>query len=125
LQWTPEGITCLNQHFLTSFILSSGVVGLKMAGDSIPTLHSLEKPENFKDVLRRDGGDDCLPCRLIGSGAFFGLAGYSYFSGMSQLQKQQAQILQSKSIFGMRSRKAGIASISFGLAWMGLWRLMN
>uniref|UniRef100_A0A0B7JZK5 Distal membrane-arm assembly complex protein 1-like domain-containing protein n=1 Tax=Bionectria ochroleuca TaxID=29856 RepID=A0A0B7JZK5_BIOOC len=96
-----------------------------MAGDSIPTLHSLEKPENFKDVLRRDGGDDCLPCRLIGSGAFFGLAGYSYFSGMSQLQKQQAQILQSKSIFGMRSRKAGIASISFGLAWMGLWRLMN
>jgi hypothetical protein len=61
----------------------------------------------------------------LGSGAFFGLAGYSYFSGMSQLQKQQAQILQSKSIFGMRSRKAGIASISFGLAWMGLWRLMN
>jgi hypothetical protein len=49
-----------------------------------------------------------------GSGAFFGLAGYSYFSGMSQLEKQRAAILQSKSFFGMRSRRFGIVTISLG-----------
>ncbi|EGR52591.1 hypothetical protein MKX07_000679 [Trichoderma sp. CBMAI-0711] len=93
-----------------------------MAGDKIPTLHSLEKPERLQDVLRQDRGDDCLPCKVIGSGAFFGLAAYSYFSGMSQLEKQRAVIMQSKSIFGMRSRKFGIVTISASLAWMGLWR---
>jgi hypothetical protein len=60
-----------------------------------------------------------------GSGAFFGLAGYSYFSGMSQLEKQRAAILQSKSFFGMRSRRFGIVTISAGLAWMGLWRALK
>ncbi|TFB02110.1 hypothetical protein CCMA1212_005795 [Trichoderma ghanense] len=93
-----------------------------MAGDKIPTLHSLEKPERLQDILRQDRGDDCLPCKVIGSGAFFGLAAYSYFSGMSQLEKQRAVILQSKSMFGMRSRKFGIVTISASLAWMGLWR---
>ncbi|KAH0495175.1 hypothetical protein HDV57DRAFT_514425 [Trichoderma longibrachiatum] len=93
-----------------------------MAGDKIPTLHSLEKPERLQDVLRQDRGDDCLPCKVIGSGAFFGLAAYSYFSGMSQLEKQRAVIMQSKSMFGMRSRKFGIVTISASLAWMGLWR---
>lgn len=44
---------------------------------------------------------------------------------MSQLEKQRNVILQSKSIFGMRSRKAGIVGISLGLAWMGLWRAVN
>lgn len=60
-----------------------------------------------------------------GSGAFFGLAAYSYLSGMSQLEKQKLKILQSKSMFGMRSRRFGIASISFGLAFLGTWRLVN
>ncbi|KAK5987120.1 hypothetical protein PT974_11238 [Cladobotryum mycophilum] len=105
-----------------------------MAGDKIPTLQSLEKPEKLQDVLRQDRGDDCLSCRVVGkfvqvqrssrvkNGAFFGLAGYSYFSGMSQLERQRHVILQSKSMFGMRSRKFGIFTISAGLAWMGLWR---
>jgi hypothetical protein len=61
----------------------------------------------------------------IGSGAFFGLAAYSYMSGMSQLRQQEAKILASKSRFGMRSRRFGITGISFGLMWMGLWRLIN
>ena len=60
-----------------------------------------------------------------GSGAFFGLAAYGYFSGMSQLEQQRAKILQSKSMFGMRSRKFGIGAISFGLFWMGLWRAIK
>jgi len=51
------------------------------------------------------------------------LAAYSYFSGHSQLEKQQAQILASGSRFGMRSRRLGINIISLSLAWLGVWRL--
>ncbi|KAM4065620.1 exosome complex exonuclease [Hirsutella rhossiliensis] len=93
-----------------------------MAGDKIPSLHALEKPEDLKVLMRQDRGDDCLSCRIVGSGAFFGLAAYSYLSGMSQLEKQRAAILKSRSVFGIKSRRAGIAGISLGLAWMGLWR---
>ncbi|KAF7547111.1 hypothetical protein G7Z17_g7961 [Cylindrodendrum hubeiense] len=93
-----------------------------MAGDTIPTVQSLERPDKLEDILRQDRGDDCLPCKVIGSGAFFGLGAYSYFSGMSQLEKQRALILKSNSMFGMRSRKLGITGISVGLVWMGLWR---
>lgn len=37
-----------------------------MAGDKVPTLQSLEKPEKLQDVLRQDRGDDCLGCKIIG-----------------------------------------------------------
>ncbi|KAG5941204.1 hypothetical protein E4U53_007459 [Claviceps sorghi] len=93
-----------------------------MAGDKVPSIHALDRPENLQELLRQDRGDDCLSCRVVGSGAFFGLAAYSYLSGMSQLEKQRQAILQSRSMFGMRSRRLGIAGISLGLAWMGLWR---
>ncbi|KAI5462520.1 hypothetical protein BGZ63DRAFT_423773 [Mariannaea sp. PMI_226] len=93
-----------------------------MAGDKIPTVQSLERPEKLEDILRQDRGDDCLPCKVVGSGAFFGLAAYSYVSGMSQLEKQRALILKSNSMFGMRSRRFGITSIALGFVWMGLWR---
>lgn len=121
-----------------------------MAGDKIPTVQSLERPEKLEEILRKDRGDDCLPCKvigqffaasgprastsrtsdewtntIIGSGAFIGLAAYSYFSGMSQLEKQKALILQSKSPFGLRSRRFGITTISLGLVWMGLWRALK
>ncbi|OAA55472.1 hypothetical protein ISF_07983 [Cordyceps fumosorosea ARSEF 2679] len=93
-----------------------------MAGDKVPSIHQLEKPENVHEMLRKDRQEDCLSCKVVGSGAFLGLAGYSYFSGMSQLERQRKAILQSKSMFGMRSRKAGILGISLGLAYMGFWR---
>jgi len=114
-----------------------------MAGDKASQIQTLEKPEDLKKLLREDRGDDCLPCRLvgefcprpwpnselmfafIGSGAFLGLAAYTYFSGHSQLQQQQARILASKSMFGMRSRQFGITGISIGLAWLGIWRFMK
>jgi len=60
-----------------------------------------------------------------GGGAFLALAGYNYFSGMGHLERQKAAILQSKSMFGMRSRKLGVASISIGLAYLGIWRLFR
>lgn len=44
---------------------------------------------------------------------------------MSQLEKQRTKILQSKSMFGMRSRKFGIGAISFAFFWMGVWRAMK
>lgn len=60
-----------------------------------------------------------------GGGAFIGLGAYSYFSGNAQLELQREKILKSRSMFGMRSRKAGIAGISLGLAYLGIWRLFR
>lgn len=59
----------------------------------------------------------------IGGTAFLGLAGYSYISGMSQLEKQRAVILKSNSWLGMRGRRMGISGLSLGLAYLGLYRL--
>ncbi|KAI0006651.1 hypothetical protein F4779DRAFT_620391 [Xylariaceae sp. FL0662B] len=84
--------------------------------DKVPTAGTLDKPEDLKGLLKQDRGDDC-------GGAFLGLAAYSYFSGQSQLERQRAKILASKSMFGMRSRRFGIAATSLGLAWLGIWRL--
>ncbi|KAI0016010.1 hypothetical protein F4780DRAFT_783647 [Xylariomycetidae sp. FL0641] len=94
-----------------------------MARDKVPTVSSLEKPEKLDNLLKEDRGEDCLPCRIVGGGAFLGLAAYSYYSGQSQLEQQRAKILASKSMFGMRSRKFGITATSLGLAWLGIWRL--
>ncbi|KHN96968.1 uncharacterized protein MAM_05077 [Metarhizium album ARSEF 1941] len=93
-----------------------------MSGGKLPAVQSLDKPEDLGHLLRQDRGDDCLSCKVVGSGAFFGLGAYSYLSGMSQLQRQRQAILRSRSMFGMRSRKFGIVGISLGLVWMGLWR---
>ncbi|KAK8044726.1 hypothetical protein PG993_004750 [Apiospora rasikravindrae] len=68
-------------------------------------------------------GADCMSCRVTGGGAFLGLSAYSYWSGMNQLERQQAKILASGSRFGMRSRKLGITATSVGLAWLGIWRM--
>lgn len=37
-----------------------------MGSDKIPSLQALEQPEKFQDVLRRDRGDDCLGCKIVG-----------------------------------------------------------
>ncbi|KAK8018613.1 hypothetical protein PG991_007803 [Apiospora marii] len=94
-----------------------------MAGNNTPSVHALEKPEKLQDLLKADRGDDCTPCRVVGGGAFLGLSAYSYWSGMNQLERQQAKILASGSRFGMRSRKFGITATSVGLAWLGIWRM--
>jgi hypothetical protein len=60
-----------------------------------------------------------------GAAAFAGLGVYSYVSGTAQLNAQEAKILKSKSLFGMKSRQAGITSIALTLVGMGFWRLVN
>ncbi|KXJ91011.1 hypothetical protein Micbo1qcDRAFT_234250 [Microdochium bolleyi] len=91
--------------------------------NGVPSVGTLDKPENVHDLLKKDRSEDCLPCRITGGSAFLGLAAYSYVSGTSQLRQQEAKILASGSRFGMRSRHFGIAATSAGLAWLGLYRL--
>lgn len=62
---------------------------------------------------------------ITGAAAFAGLGVYSYVSGHSQLKAQEAKILKSKSLFGMKTRQAGITSIALTLVGMGFWRLVN
>jgi len=90
-----------------------------------PTIGELERPEPLHDVLKKDVTEDCLPCRIMGASAFIGLGAYSYFSGHAQLKAAEAQISKSKSLFGMKSRQAGITSIALTLVGMGVWRLVN
>lgn len=61
----------------------------------------------------------------IGGTAFIGLGGYTYWEGMKHLEANRAMILKSKSLVSMGGRKAGIAGISIGLAWMGIYRLFG
>jgi len=72
------------------------------------------RPTPFRALTSKTGG-----------GAFLGLAAYGYYSGQAQLRRQEAVILKSRSVFGMRSRRMGITGISLGLAWLGLWRLFR
>ncbi|CZS92291.1 uncharacterized protein RCO7_00784 [Rhynchosporium graminicola] len=90
-----------------------------------PQIDQLSRPEPLQEILKSDMVDDCTPCRITGAAAFEGLGAYSYFSGMSQLKAQEAKILASGSMFGMRSRRAGITGIALTLAGMGFWRLVN
>ncbi|CAK7564961.1 MAG: hypothetical protein SEPTF4163_002867 [Sporothrix epigloea] len=96
-----------------------------MGSSSIPSVASLDRPEKYQDLLKEDRGDDCLPCRIVGGGAFLGLGAYTYLSGQAQLQQQRQAILKSGSFFGLRSRQAGITALSLSLAWAGLWRLYH
>ncbi|PMD27415.1 hypothetical protein NA56DRAFT_235557 [Hyaloscypha hepaticicola] len=96
-----------------------------MTDSTSPTVQALSRPEPLQQVLAQDKIDDCMPCRITGAAAFLGLGAYSYFSGHSQLKAQQAKILASKSMFGLKSRQAGVTGIALTLAGMGFWRLVN
>lgn len=91
----------------------------------LPPVQQLENPEPLSTTLANDRPEDCLPCRITGAAAFVGLGAYSYWSGHSQLREQRAKILASKSMFGMKSRQAGITSIAMALVGVGLYRLAN
>lgn len=95
-----------------------------MARDT-PSLYALEPGSKPDQTLAEGNVNDCLPCRIMGGGVFIGLGVYSYISGQSQLRRQQAAILNSKSMFGIRSRQAGITSIAAALVGLGIYRLVN
>lgn len=38
-----------------------------MAGDKVPSIHALEKPENFQEMLRKDRQEDCMSCKVVGT----------------------------------------------------------
>lgn len=37
-----------------------------MAGDKLPPIQVLDRPEDLKKLLKEDRGDDCLGCKIIG-----------------------------------------------------------
>ncbi|KAE8136711.1 hypothetical protein BDV38DRAFT_283656 [Aspergillus pseudotamarii] len=78
-----------------------------------------------KRLLAEDQYDDCTACRVTGSAAFIGLGVYSYYTGMSNLQKQERTVMQSATKYKMGSRRLGIATISATLVGMGIYRAFN
>jgi hypothetical protein len=102
--------------------------------------------KDAKQALADDGFDDCMSCRVTGklyiskfkfvlldfsligtkgSAAFVGLGVYSYYTGMSNLRKQEKAIMAGPTKYKMGSRQLGIATISATLVGMGLWRAFN
>jgi len=106
---------------------SSGLI--TMAGSDtpkIPPLTALEQPEPLHSVMAAERPkDDCLPCRLTGSGAFIGLGVYSYYSGQAQLNNKRAELMKSKNLLSFKTRQMGISGIAMVLVGMGLYRLVN
>ncbi|KAF3388634.1 hypothetical protein F1880_004302 [Penicillium rolfsii] len=78
-----------------------------------------------KQAIADDKWDDCLSCRVTGSAAFIGLGVYSYYTGMSNLRKQEKAIMQGPTKYKMGSRRLGIATISASLIGLGVWRAFN
>ncbi|KAL5361393.1 hypothetical protein BJX96DRAFT_176200 [Aspergillus floccosus] len=74
--------------------------------------------KDAKRLLAEDQYDDC-------SAAFIGLGVYSYYTGMSNLRKQEKTVMQSATKYKMGSRKLGIATISATLVGMGIYRALN
>lgn len=58
----------------------------------------------------------------IGSATFLGLGAFTYVSGHSQLRAQEKVIRQSKSMFGMGSRRAAITGTSAVFVGLGVYR---
>lgn len=101
------------------------------------------KPMKLDDALAIDN-QRCTPCRLIGalpssshppnprltytgntgSAAFIGLGGYTYFSGMSQLNQKEALIARSKTMWGIGARRLGIQGIAASLIGLGVYRFV-
>ncbi|KAL4908161.1 hypothetical protein BDW74DRAFT_146952 [Aspergillus multicolor] len=75
-----------------------------------------------KPPVALDEFEDCFSCRATGSAAFVGLGVYSYYTGMTNLRKQEKAIMQSATKYKMGSRRLGITTISAALVGLGIWR---
>ncbi|KAH7082344.1 hypothetical protein FB567DRAFT_474780, partial [Paraphoma chrysanthemicola] len=78
----------------------------------------------FKEALKQDKAqfDDCTPCRIVGTATFLGLGAFTYVSGHSQLQANEAAVRASKSMFGMASRRAAITGTASVMVGLGVYR---
>ncbi|GLI76579.1 hypothetical protein PoHVEF18_004852 [Penicillium ochrochloron] len=88
-------------------------------------MSSPSENRSAKQAIADDKWDDCLSCRITGSAAFVGLGVYSYYTGMSNLRKQEKAIMQGPTKYKMGSRRLGIATISASLIGLGVWRAFN
>ncbi|KAI5300187.1 hypothetical protein KEM56_002664 [Ascosphaera pollenicola] len=78
-----------------------------------------------KAIANEGYKDDCLSCKIMGTGAFVGLGAYTYYSGMQGLKQQEAEIMRSATKYKMGSRKLGIVAISATLVGMGVYRALH
>ncbi|KAF2257743.1 hypothetical protein CC78DRAFT_622373 [Lojkania enalia] len=80
-------------------------------------------PPTLKEALKEDRFEyDCIPCQILGSGAFIGLGVYTYISGHNQLTKREALIRKSGSRLGMGGRRVGITGMAATLVGIGIYR---
>ena len=61
----------------------------------------------------------------VGSAAFIGLGGYSYWSGHRDLTKREGEILRSASKIGLPARRMGVTFTSAVLVGLGLYRFFR
>jgi len=88
-----------------------------------PTIVQLEKTEKLKDVLRSEA-DNCLPCKLVGAAAMFGMATYIFISGRRSLMSRAPEIAR-KSRTPIEYRLMGLGTLSGAFVAMGFYRLIN
>lgn len=74
LKWSPVNaanldlLACREAHTQNFRLRSPTEYNLTaMARDPVPSLQNLEKPEDYKSLLKQDVGDDCMSCRLMGT----------------------------------------------------------
>ncbi|KAH6633696.1 hypothetical protein C7974DRAFT_176929 [Boeremia exigua] len=81
-------------------------------------------PPTFQEALKQDRAqfDDCTPCRVVGTATFLGLGAFTYTSGHAQLTAQESVIRASKSVVGMRGRRAAITGTSAVFVGVGVYR---
>ncbi|KAF2675059.1 hypothetical protein BT63DRAFT_450042 [Microthyrium microscopicum] len=96
-----------------------------MAQDGM--LRELQTPISARETIRSEvrNNDDCLGCRIVGSAAFVGLGGGMLYTGNRDLNANRQKILQSKSIFGFKTRQSALFATSFSMIGLGLYRWFN
>ena len=62
---------------------------------------------------------------FLGTGVFVGAGVYTYVSGRAALRENQAKILKSGSMFGLRSRHLALGTTSLALVGAGVYRWLN
>lgn len=56
----------LGEELTNCYFVQSHPSRSDMAGDKVPSIYQLEKPENVHEMLRKDRQEDCLSCKVVG-----------------------------------------------------------